>query len=551
MADTKISNEIAASPLDGTEITEIVQAGNNRKATTQAIADLAAPLTLSGHSLSPGGSLDLAASDVSGLAAVATSGSASDLATGTLPNTRLSAVPNSVLAHSSITIAGHSVILGDSQTLAASDLSNGTTGSGNVVLADAPTISTSATVPTIYGGSPPDQTLWLQSTSDGSPSGDQVLIKGSETTITRISGGPTVVNIGEADISGAQINIAGSGSGSQLWQPAANASGTITFPSGSDTLAGLVQTQTFTGVNAFKDTGAFANVKAWGATGNGGTDDTTAIQNAINYMQSTYGGGTVYFPPGHYYVASGLTFTGNSVTLLGAYGFKQSLLDVKTNDVPVLSIVSDAQVNVFGMNIYGRNNGGTIYNSSVTRAAVEIGPGVSVGTVVIMRDCAVQFGRVALYAQCTDCTFDNCGFGLGWFGQVESVGANWYIRCKIDGATGDPSAYGWYHHRGAVTGILENHMVQCDYSGTYPGGSVIINDSSLNSVTVIRDGAFSSTVSVIGNLWTLIDGCETGGNLTVTSGTMTVVNCGGVVGVVTATAIDSGTVIKANNFNVS
>jgi len=240
MADTKISNEIAASPLDGTEITEIVQAGNNRKATTQAIADLAAPLTLSGHSLSPGGSLDLAASDVSGLAAVATSGSASDLATGTLPNTRLSAVPNSVLAHSSITIAGHSVILGDSQTLAASDLSNGTTGSGNVVLADAPTISTSATVPTIYGGSPPDQTLWLQSTSDGSPSGDQVLIKGSETTITRISGGPTVVNIGEADISGAQINIAGSGSGSQLWQPAANASGTITFPSGSDTLAGLV-----------------------------------------------------------------------------------------------------------------------------------------------------------------------------------------------------------------------------------------------------------------------------------------------------------------------
>jgi hypothetical protein len=31
MADTKISNELAAGTLDGTELTEIVQAGNNRK----------------------------------------------------------------------------------------------------------------------------------------------------------------------------------------------------------------------------------------------------------------------------------------------------------------------------------------------------------------------------------------------------------------------------------------------------------------------------------------------------------------------------------------
>lgn len=44
-------------------------------------------------------------------------------------------VPNSVLVNSSITIAGHLVSLGGSQTLAASDLSNGVSGSGAVVLA--------------------------------------------------------------------------------------------------------------------------------------------------------------------------------------------------------------------------------------------------------------------------------------------------------------------------------------------------------------------------------------------------------------------------------
>lgn len=52
------------------------------------------------------------------------------------------AVPNAALANSSVMIAGYSVSLGGSQTLAASDLTNGTTGSGSVVLATSPTIAT-------------------------------------------------------------------------------------------------------------------------------------------------------------------------------------------------------------------------------------------------------------------------------------------------------------------------------------------------------------------------------------------------------------------------
>ena len=35
MPDTKISAELHADALDGTELTEVVQAGNNRKTTTQ------------------------------------------------------------------------------------------------------------------------------------------------------------------------------------------------------------------------------------------------------------------------------------------------------------------------------------------------------------------------------------------------------------------------------------------------------------------------------------------------------------------------------------
>lgn len=50
-------------------------------------------------------------------------------------------VSNSDLQNSSITIAGHTVSLGGSQALAASDLSNGVTGSGDVVLASGASLS--------------------------------------------------------------------------------------------------------------------------------------------------------------------------------------------------------------------------------------------------------------------------------------------------------------------------------------------------------------------------------------------------------------------------
>jgi hypothetical protein len=57
------------------------------------------------------------------------------------------------------------------------------------------------------------------------------------------------------------------------------------------------------------------SVKWWGATGNGSTDDTTAIQNAITAMQAI--GGTVYFPQGCYKVTTGLTASGH-IKLSGA-----------------------------------------------------------------------------------------------------------------------------------------------------------------------------------------------------------------------------------------
>src|SRR6266581_3744745 len=59
----------------------------------------------------------------------------------------------------------------------------------------------------------------------------------------------------------------------------------------------------------------FVNVKDYGATGDGTTDDATAIQNAINALPS--GGGIVYIPTGTYKLTAALTIT-TDVFLRGA-----------------------------------------------------------------------------------------------------------------------------------------------------------------------------------------------------------------------------------------
>lgn len=57
------------------------------------------------------------------------------------------------------------------------------------------------------------------------------------------------------------------------------------------------------------------NVKSYGAAGDGSTDDTTAIQTAINALSSN--GGVVYFPAGSYKVTSTITVNIAGVTLRG------------------------------------------------------------------------------------------------------------------------------------------------------------------------------------------------------------------------------------------
>ena len=59
------------------------------------------------------------------------------------------------------------------------------------------------------------------------------------------------------------------------------------------------------------------SVKDFGAVGNGTTDDTTACQNALDYMLSSGRRGNLFFPPGDYLISDTLTVEGLSIGVEG------------------------------------------------------------------------------------------------------------------------------------------------------------------------------------------------------------------------------------------
>lgn len=129
------------------------------------------------------------------------------------------------------------------------------------------------------------------------------------------------------------------------------------------------------------------SVKYYGATGDGVTDDTTAVQAAITAEKD------IYFPAGTY-IVSNLTIASDGTTLRGAG--QQSILSFKTGSTGFLLACSTNKVAIHGL----RFSAGAASQTAVTSSAADRSC-ISVATQKdsIISDCSIfGFANYAIYA---------------------------------------------------------------------------------------------------------------------------------------------------------
>ena len=181
--------------------------------------------------------------------------------------------------------------------------------------------------------------------------------------------------------------------------------------------------------NQFPD---WINVKSYGATGNGTTDDTTAIQNAINAAQnniinSTAGPTVVFFPGGTYLhnssllVTQPIRLTGDNATLLtttnAQINFNNSYISAASSNSKTIGLEIDHLV-------FDTTGGHIFYNTNWNKFHIH-------HCRFVQRDAnyAVWYSSNASANQLTG-MIDNCVFRV--YGATRSVGAI-YILSNLGG----------------------------------------------------------------------------------------------------------------------
>jgi Pectate lyase superfamily protein len=111
------------------------------------------------------------------------------------------------------------------------------------------------------------------------------------------------------------------------------------------------------------------SVKDFGAVGNGITDDTAAIQAAINYVASL-GGGVVYFPPGVYLTSSAILVSTSMVFRGASAQFAATPTSkILATNVTQHGITNSVPITIEGLGVAhsSASTGSAVSNSSIVR----------------------------------------------------------------------------------------------------------------------------------------------------------------------------------------
>lgn len=233
------------------------------------------------------------------------------------------------------------------------------------------------------------------------------------------------------------------------------------------------------------------NVKWYGATGDGSTDDTTAIQAAINDIPTgTAGGYLLEFPPGIYIVTSALTIGNRRMILRGSGGgmpYSTTIKSTNANaDIIDYSIGNSDSFGMQGMVIYGAGKGtgtghGVVMGSTGQRAFSST-----------FIDCwFTGIPQRAIYSKFNNglvleaCTLENSTYG--WY--MEDASNNNAQGCMFFSCTTGVFLGGATTGQSCAENILDgNTFYQCGSAAETTGG-IVIN----------KTGTFAARANTISN----------------------------------------------------
>lgn len=228
----------------------------------------------------------------------------------------------------------------------------------------------------------------------------------------------------------------------------------IVLPNDGDKPYGAVLRTAITRVNDGVNQIA-VNVKDYGATGDGLTDDTVAIQNAADAAA----GKILYFPPASYKIAGNISIAANTAVTAG--DGRSTITQTAVNTI-AMTITSGCSVS--GINFVGRGAAG--YNA--TAESNEICLLVSNATSAIVRDCRVtQVASAGIKVQgSSDVTLD----------RITVVGPG-----SPTITAGDGICYGIYLDNSSRVTVTD-----CDISELCQGviGALTVTDVTLTDSTI-------------------------------------------------------------------
>ena len=209
--------------------------------------------------------------------------------------------------------------------------------------------------------------------------------------------------------------------------------------------------------------GPVFNVSDYGATGDGVTDDTAAIQATITACGAA-GGGTVYVPAGVYLISSTLTISADNVQMVGAsWGAQLMAAAAFAANTPMLYVTAPATgfrygIKVADLRLFGNSvaslNGirlDSTYHALLDHLRMEY----VLGTAFDLNGSSSYFGA---YTNIVNCEVSNGGAGTGM------------LTTNHEFITVQGGLFAWYNSAGGIaintrstsTRILGVTFDQCD-----------------------------------------------------------------------------------------